>query len=192
MNISVKPFVFTLGLLLSAGANAHGGEDHGDEGKAAPVPTAAAARALARSEDFELVAVLEDGAPQGRRLRIYLDRFTSNAPVTGAKLEVEGGGQSVVATEAAAGVYVARLDALAGTAPGAKLPLTIAIEAGEAADLLTATLEIPAPEAGSVVRTRSLGVTTAWLIGAALGVAAIVLLILRRRQHRHHLKKGVD
>lgn len=138
----MKPVVVIASLLL-AGTSAvfgHDGEDHG-----APPPAVSQTvlpRATASSEAFEMVAVLD-----GKRLVITLDRFASNEPVTGAKVEVEGGGLKGVAAESSPGVY--SLDAAALTA--AKHPLTIAIESGDSADLLSATLDtsMPPPEVTS-------------------------------------------
>jgi hypothetical protein len=45
------------------------------------------ARAVAATEEFEVVAVLE-----GKNLVVYVDRFASNEPVAKARVEVEGGG----------------------------------------------------------------------------------------------------
>lgn len=174
------------GLLLgSSTASAHGGEDHGDAAHATPLPAMAAApRADAQSDEFELVAVLEEGG----QMRLTLDRFATNAPVVGAKLEVDGNGQNAVATETSPGVYVAKLGALAGAAPGTKLPLTISIETGDSADLLMATLEIPAPVAGGVTHVRGWSETVTWLLSAVFGLAAVALLIARRNRQN---KKGV-
>ena len=179
--------MLALAALGSTGASAHGGEDHGDEAKA-PAPTVAIApRAIAQSEDFELVAVLEDAKPEGRRLSLFLDRFATNEPIVGAKLEVEGGGQNVVAKETSPGIYVASFGVPANAAPGTKLPLTISIEAGDSADLLTTALEIPAPSDSVAPHVHGLGEIASWLAGAVLGLAAVVLLIVRRRRQ----KKGV-
>lgn len=118
-------------------AHAHDGHDHGPP--APPPPTDAAARAMAASEDFELVAVLEKDA-----LRLYLDRYASNEPVAGAAVEVESGAFKARAQAEGPGVYsVPRTWAKPG-----KHPLTFTIQAGENADLLTATLEAPAHRHG--------------------------------------------
>ncbi len=174
--------VLALGPLGSGVARAHGGEDHGDEAKA-PAPTVAIApRAIAQSEDFELVAVLEGEKPEGRRLSLFLDRFATNEPIVGAKLEVDGAGQNVVAKETRPGVYVAPFGVSANAAPGTKLPLTISIEAGDSADLLTTTLEIPASPDSAAAHAHGRGEIVSWFAGAALGLAAIALLIVRRRR----------
>lgn len=188
----IKQFVvlslLALGALGSIGASAHGGEDHGDEAKA-PAPTVAIApRAVAQSEDFELVAVLEEEKPEGRRLSLTLDRFATNEPITGAKLEIEGSGQNVATKETSPGVYVAAFGVPANATPGTKLPLTISIEAGDSADLLTTTLEIPAPPDSVAAHVHGRGEIASWLAGAVLGLATVVLLIVRRRRKKWGVK----
>lgn len=159
-----------------AGGDASDGHTHGEPARApAPVVVASAApRAAAASEDFEIVAALD-----GTHLTLYVDRFDSNAPVTGAKLETEGAGLKGSAKEVAPGTYL--VDLAAALAPG-RHALTIAIEAGEVADLLTATLEVapPAPAeaaagGGSALVERYLkpGLGAAALL-LALGVAVAV------------------
>jgi len=161
--------------IASPAAWAHGGEDHGGEDHGASTPfaeTLAAPRVEAQSEDFELVAVL---SAEGRML--YLDRYADNAPVADAEIEIEGDGFKAAATQIAPGLY--RAPALQLARPG-RHPLTISVQAGESADLLTATLEIVAPaKSGKPASSQ-----TAW---AAWGAAAVALslgagwLVLRRR-----------
>lgn len=157
----------TLILLLAANAYAHGDEDHSAP---PPAPTQAVApRATAASDDFEAVAVFEGG-----KLLLYLDHFASNAPVVGAKVEIEGGPVKGAARETSPGVYA--MDAV--LAPG-RHPLTIAIEAGDSADLLSATLELAAaaPAATLPGTWRN---TLAWSIAVLLVLAAGIRLMLRR------------
>lgn len=157
-------------LALSAPAFAHGDEDHG---AAAPaVSRSVAPRATAASEEFEVVAALE-----GRKLVLYLDRFATNEPVAGATVDIEGGGLKGVAAEVAPGVYA--LDAAAMTP--AKHPLTIAIAAGDSADLLAATLDA-APLLAGVEHVHGWGEWAAWLGAGALALAAGVLLMMRHRK----------
>ena len=149
---------------------AHGDEDHG-----APAPSvtrSVAPRAVASSEEFEAVAVLE-----GKKLLLHLDRFASNAPVTGAKVEIEGGGLKGTAAETSPGVYA--LDA-ASIAPG-KHPLTISIEAGESADLLSATLDI-APAPVGAAQDYGWSVLMAWMSAGALVLVSGMLWVIRRRK----------
>ena len=159
-----------------AGGDASDGHTHA----AAPVPATVAAplatpRAIAATEDFEVVAVLE-----GKQLVVYVDRFASNEPVAKAKVEVEGAGLKGLAKEAAPGTYV--MDLAAALAP-AKHALTISIEAGDTADLLSATLDTSQPvvaEADAHGWTRR----AVWIVAALLLLAAGALLVFRRRKAR--------
>lgn len=186
--IVVALSVVVFGTLGSTAAAAHGGEDHGDEAKA-PAPTVALApRAVAQSEEFELVAVLENAKPDGRRLSLFLDRFATNEPIVGAKIEVEQDGLNMAAKETSPGVYGVPFDMPTNVAPGTKLPLTISIEAGDSADLLTATLDLPAPPDSALAHTHGRGEIVIWFSGAALGLAAVALLIVRRRRQKLGVK----
>jgi hypothetical protein len=155
-----------------AGGDASDGHTHAGE-TPAPVPvTASAPRAVAATEDFEVVALLE-----GKHLVVYVDRFASNEPVVKAKVEVEGAGLKGLASEAAPGTYV--MD-LATALPPAKHALTISIEAGDSADLLSATLDTSQPGPAHVV-TFDWSRRIVWII-AALLLAAGALLVYRRRK----------
>ena len=179
-----------LGLLcLLAGAslgnsmvNAHGGEDHGDDVKS-PAPTEVIApRALAQSEDFELVAVLDEGSSRSRRLLVTLDRFKTNEPVVGATLEVDAGGQNVPVDEESPGVYVVRRPALSNLKPGGKLPLTISVDAGETSDLLATSLDLPAHGINESAHVTNLTMIAAWAAGVAIALGAVVWQVVRRRR----------
>lgn len=177
MKQSIRTFFVTAVLAASSlSAWAHGGEDHGDEGKTRPAPTSGAApRAIAQTEEFELVAVLE-----GKTLMLTLDRFASNAPVIDAKLDIDGGAVKGVAKQVAPGVY-----ALAGegfVAPG-KYPLAIAVETDTAADLMTTTLELAVP-AAEPPHTHAAGEWIVWGSAAALLLAGGGLIVMRRRKQR--------
>lgn len=153
--------------MLSFAALAHDGHDHGAE--TPPALAQAAPRAVAVSEDFELVAVLEPDA-----LRLYLDHAASNAPVTGASIEVESGPLKVQAQTEAAGVY--RLPRSHWASPG-KHPLTFTLVDGEASDLLTTTLETPPPAAEPVDVLFS-----GWMLAAGLGVLGLAGVFWRWRR----------
>lgn len=167
-------FLCMLMLLVPWAAWGHGGEDHDHgDGAATALPTEIAPRAVARSDDFELVAVLADG-----RLTLYLDRNADNAPVAGAALEVESGAFKAVAREVAPAVYVVPGDNFAK--PG-NYPLMFTIQAGETADLLSATLELAAPEA-PVEHVHSRDEWAVWAGAAAVLLAGIGLALLRRHR----------
>lgn len=115
---------------------------HGPNGEHLDAPTSAAMastlpRLEAKSEVFELVAEL-----RASELVILVDRFETNEPVLGAKLEVESGGlKAVAAFRAEQGDYAvtdaAMLKALA--APG-EHGLVFTLVAGADSDLLDGTL----------------------------------------------------
>lgn len=115
-------------------ANAHGDDDHG---AAAPVMNQIVApRAIATSEDFELVAILNKS-----QLIIYLDEFANNTPILNASIEVEGAGLKQVAKETSPGVYEITLPK---NFPN-KYPLTFTVETEETVDLLNAVLDSTPP-----------------------------------------------
>lgn len=171
--------LLTLALLAAPVAlRAHEGEVHDDAAKAAAPPTLLP-RAAAATEEVELVAVLEPG-----HLLVWVDRFATNEPVRGAQLEVELAGRSVVATEEGDGRYTL---SLAQPLAAGTHALTFTIQAGELADLLTTTLEVPpAATATPAGASRWALPGSPWQQAAAVGtaVAAIGLLGwgLRRRK----------
>ena len=155
------------GLLL-----AHGDEDHGAAVPAAP-PTSQAARVEAVSEQFELV-----GSLQGDKLVVHLDRFATNEPVVGAKIDVEGGPLKAATAAEQDGVYAVPAAAL--TKPGT-YPLVFTVQAGETADLLTGDL-IVAGEAP--VANSSAWPTSRWITAslAAAVIAGAGVFAWRRRR----------
>lgn len=151
-----------------AGGDPSDGHTHGPD-EISPV-VAEAPRATASSEDFELVAV-----PAAGELRLYLDRYDSNAPVTGARVEVESGAFRAIAHEAEPGVYTVPGDAFA--APG-RHPFSVTVETDSSADLLAATLDLGAasPAAPAVL--------SSWMAWAGGGVIAGVAGVVLWRQRR--------
>lgn len=166
----MKRFAFALlvSFALGAPAFAHEGEDHGPP--PAPAVQGSAPRVAAISEDFELVGVVSGG-----NLVVHLDRFATNEPVTGAKLELESGAVKAVATASDTGVYTLPLGALAS--PG-KYALVFTVEAGNESDLLSGTLEIPGPPAEAHGHIWSEWLT--WTLGGSVLLGGIGWLSLRR------------
>jgi len=167
----LKFIAVLMGAALALPAWSHEGHDDA----APPVVSAQVApRAAGESDEFEMVAVV-----QGSQLVLYLDRFASNEPVAGAQLEVEGGGFKGIAAETAPGVYSLPAGALAG--PG-RHALTVSVQAGDVADLLTATLDVAKP-AADVAHARPWREWAAW---GALGAVLLggVLIVLRRRKNQ--------
>ena len=165
-----------LGTALAAAALpalAHGDEDHSEPHAVATAPMAAQGpRAEAQTDVFELVATLEQD-----RLVLYIDRFDTNEPVVGAQVEVDSGAVQAKATPAAPGVYWMAQGTL--SQPG-KHPLTITIETEDTADLLSATLEVPAAPAPTTSGPIS-EPWMAWGLGGTLLLSGAGLVALRRR-----------
>lgn len=172
--------VLLAGPLLAGGALAHEGHDHG-----APPPAAVttlAPRAEAASADFELVAVLRDGA-----LTLYLDRFADNAPVEGAVIELDTPAGMQAAKPAEPGTYV--VAAPFAAAPGTH-DLAFTVTAGGTVDVLAATLAVPAAapppaqarSAASAALAEFGGQQIGVLTGIAIGfIAGVLVVSLRRR-----------
>ncbi|HYH38528.1 MAG TPA: HlyD family efflux transporter periplasmic adaptor subunit [Azospirillum sp.] len=178
-----------LGLALAMPARAHEGHDHGDAPK--PVAAAGVPTLETASSAFEVVAV-----PDGDGLLIYLDRFATNEPVAGATVEVGVDGETAVATEGADGTY--RLASARAVQPGSH-ELTFTVTAGDAADLLIGTLEIPPPAAADggaggaaalLARVRADGGLT---VGAAMVflLGALTTLALTGRGRTRAVAAGV-
>lgn len=169
-------------LLLPGSLFAGGGDDHahGDTPAAPVAATAQPLRVEAVSELFELVGTLE-----GDKLVIHLDRFTTNEPVTGATVTVEGGPLKATAAVEREGVYTVAATGLA--APGSH-PLVFTVQAGQTSDLLTGDLVVAGAsataESSSDHRpgwTAALAVALVVALAAALLLAAGAVAWRRRR-----------
>ncbi|MBO1905290.1 efflux RND transporter periplasmic adaptor subunit [Microvirga sp. 3-52] len=189
----IQAILVGLGLLttIAAAAVAHEGHDHG-----APPPAAVTTgnpRVTAQSDAYELVGVL-----RGDRLGIYLDRFSSNEPVTDAKIAVTVGGDEEAQAEAAPdGTYTVLSPKFAGEGP---LELIFAVTAPSGDDLLIGTLQLPAkavaaaPAPGRAsplqvlqntptVRFGSIEVATPYVsAGVALALGFLLGLVARSRR----------
>jgi RND family efflux transporter MFP subunit len=125
-------------LLLAVPALAHEGHDHADQPKSS-AQIGTTPRLEATSGPFELVAVMRNG-----ELVIYLDRFQTNEPVTGAKISVETPKGSQDAKESG-GTY--RLDA--SWAKDASVDLIFTVMDGATTEVLTGTLIQPGARDGA-------------------------------------------
>jgi hypothetical protein len=204
MNLTLKPrhslplrAAAATALLLLANTIAHAGPGaHGPNGEHldAPTPIGAAPalpRVEAQSEAFELVAEL-----RASELAIHVDRYETNEPVLGAKLEVESGAlKAVAAFRAEQGDYVvtdaALLKALA--APG-EHGLVFTLVAGPDSDLLDGTLVGASAAAqadhghahGSDAHGHDHGLERAAWIGAGIAALGLIGGIAWWRQRRGH------
>ena len=153
-------------VLLGAGMPAAAGPGH-DHGDAAPAATGTALpRFAAVSETFELVGVLD-----GKQVTLYLDRFADNAPVRGAKIELEIAGAKFSAQAHGDNAYEVVLKE--APKPGV-LPITATVTAGTEVDLLAGELDIhEAGHADEAVHTHSWTEYAGWGAG---GLAALALL----------------
>lgn len=151
---------------------AHEGHDHAAEAK--PADIRLAPRFEARGDTLEVVGVLA-----GKDLVVYLDRADDNAPIDGAEIEIEAPEFKGVAVPVGDGVYQVPAEALA--APGSH-SLTITVQAGELADLLTAGLEVGTPATPAAAERNA---ASLWWLAA--GIPLLLLggvLASRRRSHR--------
>lgn len=164
-------------LLLAPGATvrAHEGHDHAEAPP--PPPVASGPRFAASSAEVELVGSLE-----GDTLVLFVDRFASNEPVIGARVELESDDWQAVATPRSDGAY--------GVAAGPLLrpgthPLVLTVEGDGVADLLQATLTVaPTPPEGAAVADDSLRHLLHYATGTAVGLALAAggVWLMRRRR----------
>jgi hypothetical protein len=162
-------------LSVSRPLAAHEGHDHD-----APLHTIAAAlpRTEAHSDQFEVVAILQSGGA----LTITLDRYADNSSLDGA-VTVTLAGQEVPAERQGIGLFVARHPLL--ERPG-RHDLVFTVTAGEAMDLLTATLDVPAPAAtaGTAIALPDLLRDSAVQIGIGFGLLLLGLVLGRATVRR--------
>jgi hypothetical protein len=167
-------------MLLGAIGVSSGAVAEEDEHDIAPPPVAQPApRGEARADGIEALAV----ATPDHKLVIYLDRESSNEPVSGAILEVDAAGMLIKARDIGNGVYVAE-DWI--VSPGRNL-LSIGYQLGGRSGKLA--IQIDAPMARSVAQPQPaasrLDVTDMSAIAAAIVIvylAAMALFLWRARR----------
>lgn len=169
----------TCGAALSLPAIAGPGHDHGDE---APVAAGEASpRITAHSDLFELVGIVEH-----ETMTLYLDRYASNEPVLGAKIEIEAGGAKGVATEQEDGTYVFEHEQFEKEGP---LSATFTVSAGEDTDLLAGDVVIGHhDEQGEAEAASAEGHATptqlALYAGGALALLSVIVFTIQRVRRR--------
>jgi hypothetical protein len=133
--MSINRYIGAMGCAacLAAGlALADGGSGAAPKVRAPADAANPTARSEAQTELFELVAASGNG-----QLTVFLDRYETNEPVTGAKVEVESGNWKAVAQENGDGSYRVKTEQFGK--PG-RYPLQFTVQAGADADLLETTL----------------------------------------------------
>ena len=169
-------FFIAFGMLGMAWAGP--GHDHGDEAPTA-ASGAASPRISSHSDLFELVAVVENS-----EMKIYLDRYTSNEPVTDAKIEVEAGAIKGMAVPQADGSYSFKSELLGK--PGA-LSVSFLVVAGKDTDLLAGDLSIAALHSDDDPHDAS----RPWLRWAAFAGATLLLAAIAIAAWRSRRRKGL-
>jgi hypothetical protein len=179
----ITVFTVIAGQVL-AGPGAHGPNgEHLD----APVMRASGGppRFAVSSEIFELVGELERGV-----LTLHLDRYATNQPVTGAKIELESGAIRATAQyQADREVYqVSSPEFIEAISKSGEHSLVITVLAGRDTDLLDATLQI----ANSGARSASAGGRFAadhdhlgeWMLGAGVILLVVAAGLYGWRQYQ--------
>ena len=159
--------------LLPMTSFAHGGEDHRHEIPAPALTATLEPRLEAASRELELLTVWQQDG-----LLIYLDRYASNEPVSGAKLTVDLDNQTLVATPAGPGLY--RLAQATGLKPGDH-ELVFTVETSGLNDILLGTLTIPT-EPGTPAPAAMTALHDYLLVGGAGVIGLLAGLILGRRR----------
>jgi membrane fusion protein, heavy metal efflux system len=160
-----------------APASAHEGHDHGEQ---QPVSAGALPRGEADSDAFEIVAIV-----RGENLEIYLDRFATNEPVTGATLEVESPNGPVKAAAGADGTYRVAAPWLA---KNGRTDLIFTVTAGDTTDILPLTIQSAPGAAQSVAQQDATAgghfskVSVLLVLGGAFIGALLSAIALRGRR----------
>jgi hypothetical protein len=173
---AVRAILFSTGLAMGLqpiAVRADAGHDHGTP-HASGLASPAVARVEAQSDLFEIVGVVESGT-----MTLFVDRFATNDPVTGATIDLEVGPVKGSAQANPDGTYSFKHAALAQ--PG-QYPVTFTVNAGSDSDLLAGELVLADPAAARVgASDNPLPRRWGWVAGALLLVAGIAIAWWSRR-----------
>lgn len=165
--------VLALALTATSPALAGPGHDHGNEAATPAAATPSLPRFETSSDRFEIV-----GRVEGDNLRLWIDDWATNAPVTSATLDLTIGSRKVAATAQPDGTFDAPMPE--HDTPGT-YPVTIAIRGVGAPALLGGSLVISAEQVhahdGSFPLALVLGGGALLLVAAGGG-----LWLVRRRR----------
>lgn len=168
--------------LLAAPAFAHGGEDHGD----APKPVSSlegGTHVLGATGDvFEVVLKHPEHGEGGKTpLRVLVAETGTNAPVSGAEVELTLTGPTVQALKPrmdSPGVYQAEAE----LPVGAEFAAVATVTRGEAVDVLALGVVHLEPEEASA--SQSSATLRGWWLGAVLGAVGVLALGAWARSRR--------
>ncbi len=151
---------------LSTSGDTHEGHDHE---KQTLVIGTGLPRGVAVSDEFQLVAILRSG-----ELHIYLDRFSTNEPITSAVVEAETLNGPARAEQNPDGTY--RLTAK-WALPEKRYDLIFTVTDKETVDVLPLSIDVPAE-----TRSPSSAKGRSWLAPTLLAIliAAVALFALKR------------
>ncbi len=137
--------LIALSLTITSVAYAGPGHDHGEE-KLTTIQTQVSPRFYAESDLYEAVGVIN-----GKEITLYLDRYSSNELVKGAKVEIELEGFKISSEPHGDGEYLFRLKNKIKDQPTA---ITITIN-DDVTDILAATIDLSSFERSSLITWKS-------------------------------------
>jgi hypothetical protein len=136
--------LIALSLTITSVAYAGPGHDHGEE-KLTTIQTQVSPRFYAESDLYEAVGVIN-----GKEITLYLDRYSSNELVKGAKVEIELEGFKISSEPHGDGEYLFRLKNKIKDQPTA-----ITINDDDVTDILAATIDLSSFERSSLITWKS-------------------------------------
>jgi len=138
--------LIALSLTITSVAYAGPGHDHGEE-KLTTIQTQVSPRFYAESDLYEAVGVIN-----GKEITLYLDRYSSNELVKGAKVEIELEGSKISSEPHGDGEYLFRLKNKIKDQPTA---ITITVNDDGVTDILAATIDLSSFEHSSLISWKS-------------------------------------
>lgn len=179
----MRSYLFTplIAFTLCMAANlSFAGEGH-DHGDAAPAAAGAASpRVEAHSDLFELVGVVDKG-----QMTVWLDRYASNEPVPGAKIDYEAGASKGVAQPQPDGTYLVKFDGL--SKPG-DLAFSFTVTAGADTDLLAGDLALKDPHDHHDEAQRPWRQWLTWAAAAAVSLIFLAFAVRRFKARKNSLR----
>ena len=135
-----------IALFLTIASATYAGPGHGEE-KPTTAQTQTSPRFYAESDLYEAVGVIN-----GKEITLYLDRYSSNELVKGAKVEIELEGSKISSEPHGDGEYLFRLKNKIKDQPTA---ITITINDDDVTDILAATIDLSSFERSSLITWKS-------------------------------------